>query len=289
MSANPRKAGWRAHGVVEIAILLVMMAFPMLWAFGYSVAYGLGGIGLLSDGWTLRHWNAALAGGGLAESLVFSLIIAVGVTLVTSVCSLGFVLWNPDARNSRWLLALLCLPLATPSAVAAVIADQWLSSGGILSRFAFHTGWIDSPSDFPALVNDRWAIGIALTLAVNNLAMLTLFLFKTWQSARVDQHCQVAESLGASRWQVRRRVALPLLLRRARPIVLLVFLFNLGSFEIPLLLGRQAPQMFSVLTQRRFGQFDLAQRPMAFVLATTYFTIVSVVLWKMLSWRERHG
>ena len=45
------------------------------------------------------------------------------------------------------------------------------------------------------------------------------------------------------------------------------------AYEIPLLLGRQSPQMFSVLTQRHFGQFDLGQRPEAFTLAVTYLLL----------------
>jgi len=94
--------------------------------------------------------------------------------------------------------------------------------------------------------------------------------------------------LGATRWQARQQVALPMLLSRGRPMILLTFLFNLGSYEIPLLLGRQSPQMFSVLTQRRFGQFDLMQRPEAFVLAITYFLLVGLGLRLLLSWRKPH-
>src|SRR5690606_25443638 len=136
------------------------------------------------------------------------------------------------------------------SAVAAVITYQLLNPGGFVARLAFRAGMIESPSDFPALVNDRYAIGIVLAQTVFALPLLTLFFLKTWQSARVDRYVQLARSLGATTWQARWHVALPMLLERGRPMLLLTFLFNLGSYEIPLLLGRQSPQMFSVLTQR---------------------------------------
>jgi len=280
---------WRtSRGYGGLAILLVIIACPMVWVFGYSLAYGLGGIGLLSDGWTLRHWQSALSVGGLKESLLFTPAIAATVTLLSAAGSLGFVMWLPEARNSKFTLALLCVPLATPSAVAAVITYQLLNPGGFLARLAFQAGMIESPSDFPALVNDPYAVGIVLAQTASALPLLTLFFLKTWQSAHADRYCRLAEALGATRWQARRQVALPMLLSRGRPMILLTFLFNLGSYEIPLLLGRQSPQMFSVLTQRRFGQFDLMQRPEAFVLATTYFLLVGLGLRLLLSWRRPH-
>src|SRR5690606_24309679 len=179
-------------GYGGLAILLVVVILPMAWVFGYSVVYGLGGIGFLSEGWTLRHWYSALAVGGLKESLVFTPTIATAVTLVSAACSLGFVLWRPNTRHSVLALALFCIPLATPSAVAAVITYQLLNPGGFVARLAFRAGMIESPSDFPALVNDRYAIGIVLAQTVFALPLLTLFFLKTWQSARVDRYVQLA-------------------------------------------------------------------------------------------------
>jgi putative spermidine/putrescine transport system permease protein len=79
-----------------------------------------------------------------------------------------------------------------------------------------------------------------------------------------------------------------MLLNRGRQMIILTFLLNLGSYEIPLLLGRQSPQMFSVLTQRKFGQYNLLERPEAFVLATTYLLLVGLGVKLMLVWRRKH-
>lgn len=70
-------------------------------------------------------------------------------------------------------------------------------------------------------------------------------------------------------------------------MLLLNFLWMLGSYEIPLLLGVQYPMMSSVLIQKRSGQFNLLQRPEAFVLATVYFAVVSIGLMLFLVWRRR--
>jgi putative spermidine/putrescine transport system permease protein len=50
----------------------------------------------------------------------------------------------------------------------------------------------------------------------------------------------------------------------------LFFVFVLGSYEIPLLLGRQSPQMMSILTMRKLERFDLATIPQAYVIALIY-------------------
>ncbi|MEZ6090221.1 MAG: hypothetical protein R3C05_19780 [Pirellulaceae bacterium] len=54
----------------------------------------------------------------------------------------------------------------------------------------------------------------------------------------------IAESLGASWWDSRWRAALPMLLSRGASMIMLLFILTLGSYEVPLLLGRQSPQMF---------------------------------------------
>lgn len=273
-------------GRIGLVTLIVFIAFPMAWVVGYSLMYSFGGIGLLSDGWTLRHWQAALTTGGLCESLIYSLAVAATVTTFATVGSIGLAMVAPRFRESALALALLCIPLATPTAVLAFMVYQILSPGGFLARIAYWVGLIEFPGQFPVLVNDPYAVGIIIAQTSSALPLLTLFFLKTWRAAGVDRYCHLAESLGASHRQARCRVALPMLLRRGRPMILLVFLLNLGSYEAPLLLGRQSPQMFSVLTQRRFGQFNLLERPEAFALALTYLVLVGIGVQVLLTWRR---
>ena len=273
---------------IGLALLGLFIVFPMGWVVVYSALYSLGAIGALSQGWTLKHWQSAFLVGGLKDSLYFSPLIAATVTLIAVSGSLSLVLIAPQSRNSPLTLATLGIPLATPSAVMAVMVYQILNPGGFLSRLCFHAGWIISPSQFPVLVNDPWAIGIVIAQSCSALPLLTLFFLKTWTSARIDRYCTLAQALGASRMQARLQIALPMLLNRGWQMIMLTFLLNLGSYEIPLLLGRQSPQMFSVLTQRRFGQFNLLERPEAFVLATTYLLLVGLGVRLMLARRRTH-
>lgn len=272
-----------------LTLLGLAIVAPMAWALAYSLLYSTGGIGLLSDGWTLRHWRSALTTGSLMSSILLSLSVAAAVTLLSVSSALAITLCAPPAPGRIWLPALLCVPLATPAVVAAQTAYQVLNPGGLLARLAFHAGWLASPSEFPTLVNDPWAFGILVTQTFSALPLLALFFRGVWTAAGIDRYCRLAESLGATPRHARFRVALPMLLRRGAPLIALVFLWQLGAYEIPLLLGRQSPQMFSVLTQRRFGQFQLEERPEAFTLAVTYLLLAGGGLWLCLRWRTRHA
>jgi putative spermidine/putrescine transport system permease protein len=271
------------------ALLWGGIVAPVAWAMGYSLLYSLGAIGLLNRGWTLRHWDAALTTGGLRESAALSLSVAGLVTALASSGALAITLAFAGSRSARPLLSLMCIPLAAPAAVTALMGYEMLNPGGLLSRMAFHGGWIRSPANFPALVNDPLAIGIIILQAAASFPLLTLFFAGAWQTAGVERYCRVAESLGATHWQARRQIALPMLVRRGAPAITLVFLWQLGSYEIPLLLGRQAPQMFSVLIQRHSGQFDLEQRPQAFALAVTYLLLAGSILATLLKMRRRRA
>jgi len=106
----------------------------------------------------------------------------------------------------------------------------------------------------------------------------TLLLAELHGSERIGALSDLAATLGASRFQRLRFVTVPVLLRRAQPSLALLFVLALGSFEIPWLLGRQSPQMLSVLTYRKHGLFDLTQKPEAYLLALGYTLLVFAML-----------
>ncbi len=270
-----------------LTVFLLFIGLPIGWSVGYSLLYSFGLIGHLSSGATLRHWSAAISTGGLGPSVIYSISIASLSTTLAIVGALISVIAFPDARRDRFFLAAVCFPFATPAAVMALLTYQLWNPGGYVSRWSAWIGLVRSPADFPVLVNDPWSIGLVGAQVAVTWPLLMLFLHRTWSAARIDRFCRLAESLGASAWQAKWRVALPMLWSRVRPLCVLSFLTNLGAYELPWVLGRQSPQMLSVFTQRRFGQFDLDQRPQAFVLAVVYFLLLGAGVALMVILRRR--
>lgn len=270
-----------------LTLIGAIILIPMIWIVVYSLGYSLGFIGRLSKGATLEHWQWALGSMSVLSSIGFSIGVAATVVFSATVLSLGLILLNPKIRNSPAFLSMVVLLLGTPSAIVGFLAYQILSGGGLLSRIAYGLRLIESPRDFPQWVNDTYAIGITVSLVVGATPLMSLYFSQLWTTLQADRLCQLAKSLGATERQARMKVVLPMMLIRSRAIIVLIFLLTLGSYEVPFLLGRQSPQMFSVLTQRRSGLFELAKRPEAFVLATIYLGLASLILCLYFRWRER--
>ena len=105
-----------------------------------------------------------------------------------------------------------------------------------------------------------------------------LLFVQIYQTERVGDLVRLASTLGAGKGAGLYRVAVPILLSRSATNIILLFIAVMGSYEIPLLLGRQSPEMLSVLTMRKYSMFDLAQKPEAFIVALLYTAFVLVLI-----------
>jgi len=180
-----------------------------------------------------------------------------------------------DREGLRYLVA---LPLALPGTVAALLVLQLLAGAGLVSRIAYRLGITNGIDGFPSLVRDAGLVGVIVAHVGLAVPFFTLLLAELHGSERIGALSDLAATLGANRFQRLRFVTLPVLLRGAQPSLALLFVLALGSFEIPWLLGRQSPQMLSVLTYRKHGLFDITQKPEAYLLALGYTLLVFAML-----------
>lgn len=262
---------------------------PVVVALGFMLVYSVGGIGLLSSGWTLRYWGEALHDGETWASLGYSFAIGLASLALALGLALGLqAALGPQLRRGP-LRSLLFVPLAIPALVAALVSVELFGNAGLLARLARAAGWIDMPNDFPSLLFTASGSGIVLTHVLLVGPFLLLLLDRLARHERVDELAWVARSLGASRWQAWRRVTLPVLLRAGMPTLSVYFIVLVGAFEVPLLVGAPYPQMVSVLVQRKFSQFDLASKPQAYVIGSVYALLAMALLMALFAWCGRRG
>jgi putative spermidine/putrescine transport system permease protein len=159
--------------------------------------------------------------------------------------------------------------------VVAFVVFQTLSGAGLASRLAYNLGLTGGIEDFPNWVNDAWGAGIIAAHVFMATPFFIILLAQLYQSERLGEYAQLAATLGATARQSARRVIVPVLLRQSFPTLVLYFIFVMGSYEIPLLLGSQSPQMVSVLTIRKLQRFDLADIPQAYTIGVLYMVFVS--------------
>lgn len=259
---------------VGLGLFFLLTVCPVAASLLYAALYGIGAVGLLSRGVTLDHWRRVLGSHEVWASVGLSLYVAAAVVLLTALLALPLALVLRTRLQSGFLPYVLSLPLAIPGTVAAVLALQLLSGAGLLSRLAFLLGLTTGVSGFPSLVRDAALVGVVAAHAALAVPFFVFLFAELHASERVAALQTLAASLGASPAQNLGRVAVPVLLRAAVPSLTLLFVVVLGSFEIPWLLGRQTPQMLSVLTYRKYSLFDIAQKPEAYILALAYALVV---------------
>ena len=236
---------------------LLVVGLPLA-GLGYALLGSLGLAGPLAVGFTGQYWRALGSDSGLPYAALYSAWCAVASVGISVALALLLVLRAQPTLRRPAFSGLLYVPLLMPALVVGFYLFQLLSRAGWLSRISFQLGLTSSLAAFPELVQDGAGVGIILAHVLLSFPFLTLLFQAIYQETRLDEYRQLTLTLGASVGQFRRRVAVPLLLRRAAPTLLLSFIATLGAYDIPLLLGRPYPQMLSVYITTRLQRFDLA-------------------------------
>jgi putative spermidine/putrescine transport system permease protein len=273
-----------------LALFLAISVVPILASLIYAGLYSVGLVGLLSRGFTLDHWITELGGAELWSSLGISVWVATAVVVVSTALGLIIALGSGAALDRGALGWSVHVPLAFPATVAALSVFMLFGATGWVPRLLLQLGVVGTLEDGWSLVHDRLAVGVIVAHAFAATALLTLSFRALQRSEQLEHLDRVAAALGATAWQRLSRISIPLLLKQGTPTLALVFILILGSYEIPKLLGRQSPQMLSVLVMRKYARFDLTQKPNAMVVALVYTVLVIVVLvWLTRQHRSRAG
>lgn len=260
-----------------IALFVILILLPLGLSIGYSFLYSIGGVGLLSSGFTLQHW-ADLFRGEFLQSMLYSLWIALASAGITLLLALTFLFTLRRHFNSAGMYRLLFLPLTIPPIVVAFVILQLYSGSGIFSRLLFQAGLIDGSQQFPLLVQDPYGIGILLAHVFIAFPFFLLVLLNLYQHEKLDEIERVASSLGADSNTIRFRLQLPILMKGLFPLLILYVIFFMGAYEIPLLLGQSSPQMISVLILEKLQRFNLGDIPVAYSMAVWYAIICIVTI-----------
>lgn len=260
------------------ALYFFLAVLPLAAGVLLALLVSLGLAGFLGTGFTPQYWQSLLGDLAFWQSLGFSFYVAAVGTFLALVLALIFTLAQRQRLQRRSFHTFLYLPLALPTLVMALYGYYLLSPTGWLSRLSVALGWTAGVADFPRLVQDAGGVAILLVHTLMSTFFFTVYLGQLWPKENLDALLETGRNLGASFGQLLRRVVLPTLLRRAAPVILLYFVFALGSYEIPLLLGRSHPQMLSVYAMDLLNSYQLDTIPQAYGLAALYTLFMAMLL-----------
>lgn len=264
--------------IFPLSLVLVFALLPLILGIGYALLYSFGVVGVLNNGFTTSHWKAAFGSYEVVLSFIYTITLSVVSILLCVSAAIFFAILLGKKVQKGIASYFIYLPMAFPTIVAAFFFFQFLSNAGFLSRLFFKIGIINNLSDFPNMVNDKFSIGIIIAQFFLTLPIFVLLYSSIIANENIEKLKVLASSLGATKKQILRRVTLPALLKKSFPTIILFFIFKLGSYEIPLLLGRSSPETISVLTVRKMQRFNLLDIPQGYAIAVVYSLLIMVLL-----------
>ena len=274
-----------------LPVLLVMLLmtigtllFAVAQSLGYAPQYGINQFP------TLRYYEQLLVLPAVIYSLGLTLyyaVVATGLALI-----LGFLLALALLRLGRhyqWLHYAYKLPLMVPYLVAIALVIVLFGQGGLIARFAYALGWIDTPADFANILYNHYGWGIILVYLWKQVPYMALSIYVVLLGIS-PQTRDAATLLGANRWQRWIHVVLPQVMPGVLSATLICFAFNVGAFEAPFILGGGFPDTLPVLAWRLFTDPDYGQRltGMAALVMMGLLLLVSVGLATALGRRNAH-
>ncbi len=253
-----------------LAVLVVLFAYPLLGVLGRSV---------WDDGFTLAYYRQVLF---TPVYLAVMLKTFKAAGLVTIVClalgyPLAYVLAAQPPRRARLLLTFVILPFFTSIIVRTYAWMVLLGRSGVVNDSVQRLGLSAEP--LPLLYSE---VGVVTGMSYVLLPFMILTLYSVMRG--IDAALlRAATSLGASPVQVFRRVFLPLSGPGIAAGMLLVFIFSLGFFITPALMGGPGDLMIGMLIEREAEftlNWSLASTLAVILLATTLagFALINRVL-----------
>jgi len=269
-----------------MAVVVLLFGGGLLMAFLQSLGY-IPAIGRTEL--SLDAYRRLLGDPAFGRSLALSLWIAAVSSAVSVLLAVGGALaLRRPWRGQKTIAFIFQLPIPIPHLVGAIGVLFLLGQSGLLARLAFGAGLIQTPGEFPALIYDRYGLGIILTYVWKSAPFIGLILLAILRGLG-EEYEEAARTLGANSWQRFRYVTLPFLMPGILSSSILVFAFTFGAFEVPLLLGQRFPSMLPVLAYRYYTDVDLNSRVEAMAMSVIVATIITAVILVYVRLTSRHG
>ncbi len=288
MSANEKRqaaasarAGWLLS-TPALILLGVGAAGPLLIVLVYSFMeagqYGNVEWRFSLDGWVATLFSRDIFDGtlSLADAHLTILWRSVKLSLQTTLLTFlvgfptaWFIATRPPQQRAMWLF-LITIPFWTNLLIRTFAINEIIRNEGLLNRILLGSGIRTEPL---VIIYSDFAVFVGMTYVYLPLMVLPLF-------AAIDRFdmrlLEAGYDLYASRWQVLRRVILPIVKPGIVAGSILVFVPSLGAYVTPRILGGGKNMMIGNFIELQFGQGR--NWPLGAALSVILLVIVTVAL-----------
>ena len=179
-----------------------------------------------------------------------------------------------STKRNGLINAIVKLPIIVPHTIVALMIVNVMSQNGLLARMLFHLNIISDQSQFPLFINDAGGVGVILAYIWKEAPFVIYFVI-TLMAAISSNLGEAAINLGASRLTAFIKVSLPLCIGNILSAFLIIFVYALGAYELPQILGATQPKALPILSYIEFQKPDLRLRPYAMAY-NGVLTVISV-------------
>ena len=196
-------------------------------------------------------------------------LLTTAITFAVGFPTAWFIATRPQKSRALWLF-LITIPFWTNLLIRTVAINEVIRNEGIINTLLIWTGLISEPI---RIIYTDTAVLIGMAYVYLPLMVLPLF-------AAIDRFdmklLEAGYDLYASRWQVLRRVILPIVKPGIVAGSILVFVPSLGAYVTPRVLGGGKNMMIGNFIELQFG----AGRnwPLGAALSMTLLIIVTIAL-----------
>lgn len=231
-----------AYALVAPGIVGLLLGFilPLLYMVRVSFNRG-GGDGLVEETFTFDMYSRALGDAYywrvIWNTLSMGLIVAAVCTLLSYPIALFLV--RTTSRYRSLMMAMAIAPLLTSAVVRTYGWMVILGPVGLVNAVMSGLGYAGPPL---ALVNNMTGVIIGLIEVFMPYAVLAMISGFGRLNRQLEE---AASSLGAGRFEVFRRITLPLSIPGVLTALLLVFVLSISTFITPRLLGGGVVQVLA--------------------------------------------
>lgn len=230
---------------------------------------------------TFKYYEEVLSSPQMKTSILFSLYIAFTSSLFSVIVGTLICMIIVINKKTKWIYEkLIQIPIVVPHIVVAIFILNIFSKSGLIARILASLGIISGQEQFFNLIYDKYGIGIMLAYLWKEIPFIIYFVLSIMSNIN-DSLGEAAINLGASRWKTFKMVTLPLCRNTILSGFLIIFVFSLGAYEIPQLLGPTLPKALPVLSYIQYIHPNLQNRPYAMALngITIVISLIAAVVY----------
>lgn len=260
--------------------VLVAHLLPLLVPFSLFFVYSLvltlaqsAGWGAVEDyrGGIFSAYATVLQDPLFRQSVFYSLWIAFAST--TGALFFGSILalaiWRLPGKM-RALAGIYRIPIILPHITVAFLILFLFSNRGMIPALFYQWGSDQSASPFSDLIYSRGGWAIILAYIYKEAPFVVLMELTVLQTIP-EERIITARQLGARSARIYFSVILPQLRAVINTLFIILFLYSLGAFDIPFILGLSKPSMLSIQVYNLYFQSDLVHRPLVMARLSMLF------------------